>query len=202
MSMEESENLGNHCKTVFDFGKLILDTSSSELKSKLTLKCVELYKNGEIKMGDETSVCTPRDVPARPLNVKILQARQMPKRGKGGSLKNRIALIHSFCHIESYAIDLSWDILMRAASFHIKENIISDDNKNNNNNNSNRMAISDEIDILINCFEINDFEKFKQIHNNSKRERKMNGNHGVVLPIEFYQDWLRVALSKSILSLI
>jgi uncharacterized ferritin-like protein (DUF455 family) len=37
----------------------------------------------------------------------------MPKRGKAGSLKNRITLLHSLAHIESYAIDLSWDIIAR-----------------------------------------------------------------------------------------
>lgn len=33
--------------------------------------------------------------------------------GKGGSLASRIALLHSLAHIESWAMDLSWDIIAR-----------------------------------------------------------------------------------------
>ena len=33
---------------------------------------------------------------------------QAPKRGKGGSLASRQALLHSLCHIENWAVDLSW----------------------------------------------------------------------------------------------
>lgn len=38
-----------------------------------------------------------------------------PKRGKGGSLASRVALLHSLAHIESWAVDLSWDIIARFA---------------------------------------------------------------------------------------
>jgi hypothetical protein len=34
---------------------------------------------------------------------------------KGDPVGNRLRLIHSQAHIESYAIDLSWDILLRFA---------------------------------------------------------------------------------------
>ncbi|XP_061358282.1 uncharacterized protein LOC133302504 [Gastrolobium bilobum] len=37
----------------------------------------------------------------------------MPKLGKAGSLQSRIAIVHSLAHTESWAIDLSWDIIAR-----------------------------------------------------------------------------------------
>lgn len=38
------------------------------------------------------------------------------KRGKGGTLASRVALIHSLANIEQWAIDLSWDIICRFSS--------------------------------------------------------------------------------------
>jgi uncharacterized ferritin-like protein (DUF455 family) len=45
--------------------------------------------------------------------VKLLSPGAMPKRGKGGTLASRQALLHSLVHIENWAIDLSWDIIAR-----------------------------------------------------------------------------------------
>ena len=35
------------------------------------------------------------------------------RQGKGGSPESRVAILHSLAHIESWAIDLSWDIIAR-----------------------------------------------------------------------------------------
>jgi len=68
---------------------------------------------------------TPPLSPSRPSYVTIKPAREMPKRGKGGTIENRIAMLHALgkmsssiplvfilllVHIESVAIDLSWDM--------------------------------------------------------------------------------------------
>jgi uncharacterized ferritin-like protein (DUF455 family) len=37
----------------------------------------------------------------------------MPKLGKGGSAQSRLAMLHSLAHTESWAVDLSWDIVAR-----------------------------------------------------------------------------------------
>lgn len=37
----------------------------------------------------------------------------VPRRGKGGTLASRQAILHSLCHIENWAVDLSWDIIAR-----------------------------------------------------------------------------------------
>lgn len=55
-------------------------------------------------------------VPSRPARldtVRLVAPRDMPKLGRGGSLQSRQALVHSLVHTESWAIDLSWDIIAR-----------------------------------------------------------------------------------------
>lgn len=49
------------------------------------------------------------DRPARPDRPELLPPGQMPKRGKGGSERGRIALLHALAHIEFVAIDLALD---------------------------------------------------------------------------------------------
>jgi uncharacterized ferritin-like protein (DUF455 family) len=53
------------------------------------------------------------DQPARPARPELLPPNQMPKRGKGGSERGRIALWHAVAHIEFVAIDLALDIVGR-----------------------------------------------------------------------------------------
>jgi len=53
------------------------------------------------------------DAPARPATPELLPPGQMPKRGKFGSERARIALWHSLAHIEFVAIDLALDMAGR-----------------------------------------------------------------------------------------
>lgn len=53
------------------------------------------------------------DRPARPAVPELLPPNRMPKRGKGGSERGRIALIHALAHIEFAAIDLAFDAVGR-----------------------------------------------------------------------------------------
>jgi uncharacterized ferritin-like protein (DUF455 family) len=53
------------------------------------------------------------DRPARPAEPELLPPNRMPKRGKGGSERGRIALIHALAHIEFAAIDLAFDMAGR-----------------------------------------------------------------------------------------
>ena len=53
------------------------------------------------------------DAPARPPRPELLPPSRMPKRGKAGSLRNRIALLHALAHIEFSAIDLAFDLVGR-----------------------------------------------------------------------------------------
>jgi len=53
------------------------------------------------------------DRPARPDAPELLPPNRMPKRGRGGSERSRIALIHALAHIEFVAIDLAFDLIGR-----------------------------------------------------------------------------------------
>jgi uncharacterized ferritin-like protein (DUF455 family) len=53
------------------------------------------------------------DRPARPDKPELLSGSRMPKRGKGGSERGRIAMLHALAHIEFGAIDLAFDIAGR-----------------------------------------------------------------------------------------
>jgi len=53
------------------------------------------------------------DRPAWPATLELLPPNRMPKRGRGGSERGRIALWHSLAHIEFAAIDLALDMAGR-----------------------------------------------------------------------------------------
>jgi len=53
------------------------------------------------------------DVPGRPRQPELLPPHKMPKRGRGQSLRGRIALYHAVAHIEFVAIDLALDMAGR-----------------------------------------------------------------------------------------
>ena len=53
------------------------------------------------------------DRPGRPERPELLPPGRMPKRGRGQSLRGRIALYHALAHIEFTAIDLALDMAGR-----------------------------------------------------------------------------------------
>ncbi|WP_447760504.1 ferritin-like domain-containing protein [Sphingopyxis panaciterrae] len=53
------------------------------------------------------------DQPAWPAAPELLAPNRMPRRGKGGSMSGRIALLHALAHIEFVAIDLAVDLIGR-----------------------------------------------------------------------------------------
>lgn len=67
------------------------------------------------RLAHEFSVSMP-DRPARPAKPELLPPNRMPKRGKGGSERGRIAMLHALAHIEYVAIDLAFDMAGRFGS--------------------------------------------------------------------------------------
>lgn len=57
--------------------------------------------------------CAMPDRPARPAAPELLPPSHMPRRGKGGSLRSRINMLHALAHIEFVAIDLAFDLIGR-----------------------------------------------------------------------------------------
>lgn len=53
------------------------------------------------------------DKPPRPDNPELIAPNRMPRRGKGGSLRGQIVLLHAIAHIEYVAIDLAFDMAGR-----------------------------------------------------------------------------------------
>jgi len=53
------------------------------------------------------------DEPGRPVSLELLPPGRMPKRGRAGSPRSRIALWHALAHIEFVAIDLALDMAGR-----------------------------------------------------------------------------------------
>lgn len=53
------------------------------------------------------------DRPARPDAPALLPPNQMPRRGRIGSERGRIAMLHALAHIEFVAIDLAFDLIGR-----------------------------------------------------------------------------------------
>lgn len=68
------------------------------------------FRAGELSLRYEP---TPPERPARPDRPELLAPSQMPKRGRAGSERSRIALLHALAHIELNAIDLAWDAAAR-----------------------------------------------------------------------------------------
>jgi len=64
------------------------------------------------RLAHDFDVAMP-DCPARPVQPELLPPNRMPKRGRGGSERGRIALIHALAHIEFIAIDLAFDMAGR-----------------------------------------------------------------------------------------
>ena len=85
-------------------------TGDKRAKVMQTRALVRSWRRGELPTG--FSAAMP-DHPAWPDTLEVLPPSRMPRRGKGGSDKNRIALWHSLAHIEFVAIDLALDIVGR-----------------------------------------------------------------------------------------
>ncbi len=85
-------------------------TADSRAKCFATRDLARGWRRGALAW--EFDVAMP-DQPAWPDAPELLPPNQMPKRGKGGSQRGRIALWHSLAHIEFVAIDLALDMAGR-----------------------------------------------------------------------------------------
>jgi uncharacterized ferritin-like protein (DUF455 family) len=84
----------------------VLLTADPVEKSGLSRHHAARWRAGEL--GALYDVPMP-DRPARPPRPELLPPSRMPKRGRAGSERSRIALLHALAHIEFNAIDLAWD---------------------------------------------------------------------------------------------
>jgi len=75
-----------------------------------TRALVRAWRKGDLEFAFDLAM---PDEPGRPAAPQLLPPSQMPKRGRGGSERARIALWHSLAHIEFVAIDLALDMAGR-----------------------------------------------------------------------------------------
>ncbi|KAK3151683.1 hypothetical protein QOZ80_3AG0249180 [Eleusine coracana subsp. coracana] len=102
-------------KTLVDWALEILSTADPDEKARLGDLAASLWLRGDIPLPYDPSRPShaPPDRPARSDAVRLLPPSRGPKLGKGGSAQSRLAMLHSLAHTESWAVDLSWDIVAR-----------------------------------------------------------------------------------------
>lgn len=102
-------------ETIIDAALAVLTTPDPWQKAALTDEFVEQYAKGRLRLptANDAAPRPPPDMPARSSNLTVLHAKHIKNRGKCGSAASRIAVLHSLCHIESWAVDLAWDVIAR-----------------------------------------------------------------------------------------
>ncbi|MGY6637545.1 MAG: ferritin-like domain-containing protein [Erythrobacter sp.] len=97
-------------------------TAEPRAKCFATRSVARDWRRGALAFRFDTAM---PDAPARPARPELLAPSQMPKRGKFGSERARIALWHSLAHIEFVAIDLALDMAGRFGA-EMGEEFVSD----------------------------------------------------------------------------
>ena len=90
--------------------RVVLLTPDPHDKRRAARRLARAWRRGEIEHRCDTPMPERPEWPAEP---ELLAPNQMPKRGKGGSERGRIALLHALAHIEFVAIDLAVDLVGR-----------------------------------------------------------------------------------------
>ncbi len=97
-------------------------TGEPRAKCFATREVARRWRRGELAWTFDVAM---PDEPARPERPELLPPNKMPKRGKFGSDRARIALWHSLAHIEFVAIDLALDMAGRFGA-EMGEEFVSD----------------------------------------------------------------------------
>jgi len=97
-------------------------TADPRAKCFATREVARQWRQGRLAFDFDAAM---PDQPARPDHPELLAPSKMPKRGKGGSERARIALWHSLAHIEFVAIDLALDMAGRFGA-QMGEGFVSD----------------------------------------------------------------------------
>src|SRR4051812_32397376 len=88
----------------------VLLAAEPAAKVRAAREAARAWRRG--RLAHDFDVAMP-DRPVRPEAPLLLPPSQMPKRGKGGSDRGRIAMLHALAHIEFAAIDLAFDLAGR-----------------------------------------------------------------------------------------
>lgn len=92
--------------TLGEAAREVLLTADPAEKARRTHELATAWREGRLA---HAFPCEMPDRPARPDRPELLSPARMPKRGRAGSERSRVALLHALAHIEFNAIDLAWD---------------------------------------------------------------------------------------------
>lgn len=90
--------------------RAVLDAADPITKVKAARRAARDWRLGRLDWGFTTPM---PDDPARSDRPPLLPPSRMPKRGRAGSPRARIAMLHALAHIEYVAIDLAFDMAGR-----------------------------------------------------------------------------------------
>lgn len=90
--------------------RAVLLTAEPRDKVKAARALARAWRRGTLRHDFDAAM---PDRPARPRRPELLAPSQMPKRGRAGSERGRIAMLHALAHIEFGAIDLAIDMAGR-----------------------------------------------------------------------------------------
>ncbi|GAA6012423.1 hypothetical protein JCM11491_004328 [Sporobolomyces phaffii] len=110
-----SPSLPQEPTSIVGWCRMILLAPSPTAKVILTRHLVHLFRSGQLsRLSDPTNDPPQPNEPYRdPLFVKTVAPGKAGSRGKGGSVQNRIKLLHALATIEQWAIDLAIDCVSR-----------------------------------------------------------------------------------------
>jgi uncharacterized ferritin-like protein (DUF455 family) len=98
-AVAEARSIAEACRAVL----LVADPREKAMTARAA---AQAWRSGRLAHRfDETMP----DSPPRPALPELLPPNRMPKRGRAGSERGRIALLHALAHIEYVAIDLAFD---------------------------------------------------------------------------------------------
>jgi uncharacterized ferritin-like protein (DUF455 family) len=96
--------------TIAQACRAVLLTSDPPAKVKAARAAARAWRRSDLTFHFDAAM---PDEPARPPRPELLPPSRMPKRGRAGSERSRIALLHALAHIEFSAIDLAFDLIGR-----------------------------------------------------------------------------------------
>jgi uncharacterized ferritin-like protein (DUF455 family) len=93
-------------RTIAQACRAVLLTADPREKTMAARAAARAWRSGRI--AHDFDAVMP-DRPLRPEKPELLPPNRMPKRGRAGSDRARIAMLHALAHIEYVAIDLAFD---------------------------------------------------------------------------------------------
>lgn len=101
---------GQKIRTLGEAALGVLKASDPDEKRRRARAMARGWRQGQLAHDFEPMMPDQPDWPEKP---ELLSPARMPKRGKGGSERGRIAMLHALTHIEYVAIDLAADLIGR-----------------------------------------------------------------------------------------